>query len=81
MKYFKTTITTAKETNSKEANAAVSRLTNPQRENRKRKAYTAFSDKQRDAIDQYAAENKFKQRINFRMVQKFQNRIFNTRIN
>ena len=53
---------TAKETgignkDMKEANAAVSRLTSPQRENRKRKAYAAFSDEQRATIGQYAAEN------------------------
>ena len=42
----------------KEANTAISRLTSPQREYLKRKAYyTAFSDEQRAAIGQCAAEN------------------------
>ena len=49
LKYFKTTLPTAKETGigyEGSANAAVSRLTSSQREKRKRKAYTAFSEEQ-----------------------------------
>ena len=63
LKYFKITLPTAKETGisekaTKEANATVSRLTSPQREYLKRKAYyTAFSDEERAAIGQCAAKN------------------------
>ena len=62
LKYFKTMLPT-KETGisekaTKEANATVSLLTSTQREYLKWKAYyTAFSDEQRAAIGQYAAEN------------------------
>ena len=62
LKYFKTTLPTAKQTGigekaMKEANGAVTRLTSLQRENRKWKACTAFSNEQRAATGQCAAEN------------------------
>ena len=62
LKYFMTTLPTAKETEigekaTKEVKVAVLQLTGPQRENGKWKAYMAFSDEQRAATGQYAAEN------------------------
>ena len=63
LRYFKITLLTAKKTGiskkaTEEANTAVSQLTSPQREYLKWKTYyTAFSDEQRDAIGQCAAEN------------------------
>ena len=63
LKYFKSSLPTAKETGmseiaTREANAAVSRVMTPtQQTSRKRKAYSVFSDEQRATIGKYATEN------------------------
>ena len=78
LKYFKTTLSTAKEKGigakaTKEANAAVSQSTSPQRENRKRKAYTFLIPYLKIGNFQYYYENLsnriIKKRSNFKKCQ------------
>ena len=62
LKYFKSSLPTAKDAGisevvTRETNAAVSRVLTERPQQRKRKAYTAFTDGQRAAIGRYAAEH------------------------